>query len=150
MRQFFLLCLSLSWGLLSGQGRLDGLWEGELTYGGLASAQSYRFQIWIEEKGGYITGRSYVYLNEDEVIEMEINGRTFRDWSISIYDSQLVSAAGLEVQPPFYRKYQLQYKRGIYETALEGYWQEIKEAMPLDARRAVGRLRLERVKMMKP
>ncbi|MDX1941580.1 MAG: hypothetical protein SFU99_13565 [Saprospiraceae bacterium] len=150
MKRYILLVISLFCTLLlSSQSRYDGLWEGELTYGGIYSEQSYRFQMWLEADGGDIKGRSYVFLSEDKVIEMEIRGRLYSDLSIYLLDTAFVPAAGSELVPSFYRKYQLLFKRSIWETALEGYWQEIIDS-PLDEHREKGRIKVQRVKTLKP
>lgn len=150
MNRYMLLIFSLFCNIfLSAQSRYDGLWEGELTYGGIYSEESYRFQMWLQYDGTSLKGRSYVFLSKDEVIEMEIRGVLYGDLSIYLSDTSFMPAEGSELMPPFYRKYQLLYKRSIWETALEGYWQEIVDS-PMYEKRARGRIKLQKVKTLKP
>lgn len=151
MKKNILLFLSLCGCIiLSGQSRFDGLWEGELTYGGLASERSYRFQMWIKSNAaGSLWGRTYVYLSPEEVVEMQIEGRIYDDLSIYLVDKDFVPMAGREISPPFYRKYQLKFDRSIWETSLDGYWQQVIDA-PMDIRRDRGRLKLIKVRTLKP
>lgn len=150
MKKLLFLCIFLFLSsIIFAQGRLDGLWEGEITYGGLDSPQSYRFQLWLEVKDQYITGRSYVFLNQEEVIEMEVKGRMYGDLSVYLQEVEFVPIAGSEVIPGFYRKYQFSYNRSIWETALEGYWQESYQENRT-GKVQLGRLKLQRVKTMKP
>lgn len=151
MKKNVLLLLSLCCCvILSAQSRFDGLWEGKLTYGGLTSERSYRFQMWIKSVGrGKLEGRTYIYLSPEEVIEMQIEGRIYDDLSIYLVDREFMPMAGREISPPFYRKYQLKFDRSVWETSLDGYWQQVIDA-PMDIRRDRGRLKLVKVKTLKP
>ncbi len=150
MKAIYALC-SIFWLSigLSAQGRFDGLWEGKLTYGGIHSEQSYRFQLWLQTDGGSLKGRSYVYLTPEQAIEMEVQGTIYSDMSLYLLDVEFIPAAGHSLIPAFYRKYQMVFKRSIWETALEGYWQQILDS-PMEERRERGRIQLQKVKTMKP
>lgn len=144
---FAFFCLIVT--AITAQSRLDGLWEGEITYGGLHSSQSYRFQLWLEIKGDYVTGRSYVYLTNEEVIEMDVKGRLYSDRSVYLREVAFVPLENSNVVPGFYRKYQFLFSRSIWETSLEGYWQEIYHDKMTEERQ-LGRIKLLRVESMKP
>lgn len=118
-----ILLIALS---LSAQKSLEGLWVGTVT-GGIHSETGYKFEMIIEVEGGTIKGKSYVHLGPDEVIEMELRGRMYQDRSIYMQDIEFVATEGKEILPQFYRKYQFAYSRSIWESSLEGYWQEIRE-----------------------
>jgi hypothetical protein len=146
---FAFVCLSLLTSVA--QSRLDGLWEGEITYGGLHATQSYRFQLWLEVKGEYITGRSYVFISNEDVLEMEIKGRLYGDWSIYLREVAFVPMENSDVVPSYYRKYQFVFNRSIWETSLEGYWQEIfHDELIGIGKRQRGRIKLQRVEQLKP
>ncbi len=130
--------------LLSAQNRLEGLWEGTITLNGINSTKENRFQMLIHYKEGGISGRSYIYLDNGEILEMEIKGKLYGDWSLSIYDIKFLPIAGSELQAPFKRKYQVVYKTSIWETSLNGYWQEIKEET-FDPKRSLGRISLKKL-----
>ena len=130
--------------LLTAQSRLSGLWEGTITFGGIYSEDHHRFQMLLRTSGSALSGRSYVYLKNGEIIEMEIKGRYFGDWSMSIYDMEFKPIAGSDFQPPFRRKYQLLYQTSIWETTLNGYWQQIMEES-LSPKRQRGRIFLKKL-----
>ncbi len=145
MRLFITLCLLAgSASLLAAQNRLEGLWEGSITLDGIYSTNEHRFQMLLRYKDGGVTGRSYIYLKDGEIIEMKIKGRLFDDWSLSIYDIEFMPIGGSDFKPPFKRKYQLLYKTSIWETSLDGYWQEIREEA-LDPTRELGRITLKKL-----
>ncbi|MFN7117240.1 MAG: hypothetical protein ACK4TA_10605 [Saprospiraceae bacterium] len=145
MRLFFTLSLFVGTSLLlSAQNRLEGLWEGSITLDGIHSPNEHRFQMLLRYKDGGVTGRSYIYLKNGEIIEMKIKGRLFDDWSLSIYDIEFLPIAGSDFKPPFKRKYQLLYQTSIWETTLNGYWQEVREEA-LDPKRELGRITLRKL-----
>ena len=59
---------------LGAQKRLEGLFEGYLTVGGLESSRKLRLEIFVRFKGQEISGRSYVHLGKGQVVEMELSG----------------------------------------------------------------------------
>mgnify|MGYP006283230355 CR=1 FL=1 len=128
---------------LSGQKHLEGLWEGYITKGGLHTEDGYKFELLIKLDGHRITGRSYIHLEEGKVIEMDVRGYLYQDRSISLKDIEFIPAAGSDLLPPFNRKYQMIYTRSIWESKLEGYWQEIITS-PFDQRRDRGRIILKK------
>lgn len=107
------------------QKSLEGVWVGTIT-DGIRSESGYKFEMIIEVKGKTIKGRSYVHIGPDEVIEMELSGKMYEDRSLYMKDIQFIPTAGKEVPPPFNRKYQFAYDRSIWESTLEGYWQEVR------------------------
>lgn len=145
MRLFITLSLFLGLSsLVVAQNRLSGLWEGTITLDGIYSAKENRFQMLLQYKDGHLSGRSYVYLDSGEILEMKIDGRLFDDWSMSIYDIEFIPIGGSKLQPPFHRKYQLLYQTSIWETTLNGYWQEIRDEA-LDKKRQLGRITLKKL-----
>jgi len=143
----FFITLSLLVGsslLLFGQNRLSGLWEGTITLDGIYSAKENRFQMLIQYKDGNLSGRSYIYLDNGEILEMKIHGQLFGDWSMSIYDVEFMPIGGSDLKPPFQRKYQLIYNTSVWETTLDGYWQEIRDEA-LDKKRQLGRITLKKL-----
>ena len=105
---------------------LEGLWQGTMTRGGIHAQNGYKFELYINVEGSQITGRSYVYINEEEVIEMDIVGKIYSDRSIYFEDIEFVTQQDSLFMPPFNRKYQLVYERSIWTNTMEGYWQEIR------------------------
>lgn len=139
----FVLTLTVLPGL-SAQKHLEGLWEGILTRGGIESDQGYKFELLLRLEGRYIKGRSYVYLSENEIIEMDIRGVIYQDRSVYIQDMEFIplDEEGA-LLPPFYRKYQFIYNRSVFGSKLEGYWQQMMIG-PFDGKRKRGRIILKK------
>ena len=131
-----------------GQHKLDGQWEGEMTYGGLVSQKEYKLELFLQVKGSKVKGRSYVYYDNETVITMDIKGKLYSDRSIYLEDIDFIPTEGVDLPPPFNRKYQLLMDRSIWVTKLEGYWQEII-VDPFHKTRDRGRISLRKVKNSK-
>ncbi|PSR14417.1 MAG: hypothetical protein DA408_12735 [Bacteroidetes bacterium] len=124
--------------------QLDGLWEGTITVGGITSTKGYPVQIYLERSGRKVTGRSYVYLSKNRVVEMNMAGHLYEDLSIYIDEVTFVDRQKDGYVPPFLRKYQLSWNRSINGSSLNGYWQEDrKEIFAGDRER--GRIFLKKV-----
>ncbi len=140
-RLFWLvMILGCTAGVLPGQSTLPGWWKGYLTVD-LNSDKGYVLELFVKQDGRELSGRSRVYLSPTYIVEMEWTGRLYDDSSLYIEEVRSQTLPGLRV--PFKRKYQLLLNRGIYETSLKGFWQEINED-PLHPRRERGRVVLER------
>lgn len=132
------------------QDHLLGLWEGVITSGGLQTNSGYRFELYILDiTDKKLTGRSYVYLSEKEVVQMDIEGILYSDQSIYFRDVNFVELEGVPITPPYNRKYQIVYDRSIWVSTMEGYWQEIFPD-PLYKKRQLGRIKLTKAKTSKP
>lgn len=138
-----LLALVLFASGLSAQKQLNGLWEGVMTRNSLESTVGYRFELYLKTEGTTITGRSYLYLEDGEIIEMELSGYVYQDRSVYIQEVKWVKREGQKIEPPFLRKFQLVYERSIWENKLEGYWQEKKSGEVLRSKE-YGRILLKR------
>jgi len=145
MRTFLTLFVLLFFALstLTAQKGLAGLWEGTLTWGGLHNTQTYKFELLIQVEGNKVRGRSYIHLPEGEVLEMDVRGYFYQDRSIAFRDIEFIPPVGSELDPRFYRKYQLIYNRSIFGSTLEGYWQEIITS-PFDEYRDRGKITLKK------
>ncbi|MCB9041636.1 MAG: hypothetical protein H6557_33905 [Lewinellaceae bacterium] len=129
---------------------LSGLWEGTITEGGIYSKQGYRFQLYLEVNEKYIKGRSYIHISADSIVQMQLRGQRYQDNSIYLEEvdptwTQEEEAAIEQGASPqqFSRKYQFIYKRSIWDSSLEGYWQEVTPA-PFNFKRERGRIFLEK------
>lgn len=139
-----LLCLPAQ-----AQLKLDGLWEGTLTTGGLESTSGYRLEVYLERKGrSQVVGRTYVHLSPTRIVEMRFEGRMYTDFSVYIDEVEFISE-GDDFVPDFLRKYQLQWNRSLNGSTLNGYWQEIRDRKMLDEERSRGRVFLRKVKSYK-
>jgi len=151
MRQLFFLTLFCSLLLPTtsiAQEKLEGLWKGTITAGGLESEDSYTFELFLKKDGKKLRGKSYVHLERGKVIEMEVRGWLYGDMSIYMTDGEFIPVEGTGVKPRFYRKYQLMYQPSIWKTTLNGYWQEIIPQPFFDGRDR-GRIFLEKVEAKK-
>lgn len=141
-----LLCLiSISF-VVAQSGSLEGLWKGTMTLDGLNSNKKVKFELFLKKEKSQIIGRSYLHLNDSRVIEMEVKGTLYNDLSIYIRESEFIPFPGSEEAPPsFNRKYQLMYMPSIWNTKMEGFWQEITGESFSDKRK-LGRIKLKKMK----
>ena len=76
MKNLWLLVFLFALNTLNAQTYLPGLWKGSrnwvMTKGGIEAKDGYTFELFLELEGSYLKGRSYVHLNETEVIEMQV------------------------------------------------------------------------------
>ncbi|WP_367387963.1 hypothetical protein [Lewinella sp. LCG006] len=136
-------CLLFSWSLAA-QLQFEGLWEGTITVGGIQSTKGYPVQIYLERQGKKVSGRSYVYLSDTRIVEMNLSGFLYDDLSVYLDEVEYVNRNGDNYVPPFLRKYQLMWNRSINGSSLNGYWQEIRQEI-FDAKRERGRIFLKKV-----
>lgn len=128
---------------LCAQRHLEGMWEGVITEGGFNKRNGHRFQLFLELDGNKVSGRTYIYLAKDRIIEMDVRGYLYQDNSVYLQDIELVPLGEGQQEPPFIRKYQMGNIRSIWENRLEGYWQEIFDD-PMDTKRKHGRIFLQK------
>lgn len=137
------ICLLFSVSL-SAQLEFEGLWEGTITIGGINSTKGYPVQVYLERQGKKVSGRSYVYVGETRIIEMNLSGHMYNDLSVYIDEVEYVSRQDDGFEPDFLRKYQLMWNRSINGSSLNGYWQEIRKEI-FDTQRERGRIFLRKV-----
>ena len=124
---------------------LEGRWEGVITKSGRHSTEGYKFELFIKVENGQITGRSYIHLNDRQIVQMDITGKMYGDRSVYIEDVNYIAAEGETYIPPFARKYQFIHNRSIFDSSLEGYWQQIIKD-PFNNTRERGRILLKKIK----
>ncbi len=130
---------------LDAQKRLQGLFEGSLTVGGLESSQKLKLEMFLRFDGQEISGRSYVHLAKGQVVEMELQGYLYSDFSVYLQEIRHIPANEEDqIKPPYFRKYQMQYSGNFEEVILTGFWQEETE-VPLGKQRVIGKVRLRKI-----
>jgi hypothetical protein len=131
LRLFFLLngilfsILPLS---LPAQKALSGLWEGIITEGGLHTKDGHRFELFLQVQDGHIKGQSYIYVSKDSIITKRLSGKMYEDRSVYLEEAPTRLGSWEEDEGSageFSRKYQFVFKRSIWDSSLEGYWQDI-------------------------
>jgi hypothetical protein len=118
---------------------LPGLWAGTLTQ----ENTEYKVEIFLIRKRQKLTGRSYIYLPNGEIVEGEIKGKLHKDLSMNIYDIKIVRPNKLDKSIHFPRHFQLLYRRSFDEMKLTGYWQDWHHSAG-DLKRKQGTITLER------
>lgn len=126
-------------------GGLEGLWKGSMTLGGLEDQRKVTFELYLTRENKKLVGKSYLYLSNDQVIEMEVRGTLYGDLSLYLQDREFIPEPGSEEKAPYYRKYQLMYMPSIWNTRMEGYWQEVTPDYFSEKRR-LGRIKLKKIK----
>lgn len=143
----FLLCLTAG---MQAQNGLEGLWSGSISERG--SAESHPFELYLTLEDGYIKGMSYTYIRPDSIVQQALIGRMYQDRSIYMreVDSPEAALKSLNKQQfdwagdsPFVRKYQFIFDRSIWESKLEGHWQEASPP-PMATGRKAGVIKLKR------
>jgi hypothetical protein len=124
---------------------LAGRWEGVITKNGLNSTDGYKFELFIKVENNNISGRSYIHISDRQIVQMDISGKTYGDRSVYLEDINFITAQGDTYVPPFARKYQFIHNRSIYDSSLEGYWQQIIKD-PFNTKRERGRILLKKIK----
>ena len=149
MKFQFLACLFLMAGALSAQNGLEGLWVGSISEKGTGKTLPVELYLTLEK--GYIKGMSYIYVSQDSVVKQELIGRMYQDRSIYMrevtdgeYSIDDITPEQLE-GGKYVRKYQFEFKRSIWESSLNGFWQEVTPT-PLSVKRKLGQIKLERKK----
>ena len=146
LRLLLISSFSCLFGLtLLAQASIEGLWVGKITVGGIYSDTGYRFELYLDREGKHVTGRSYIYLNDTTKFEMDMRGIYFQDRSIYFEEVNYMPIEGQEEIPEFLRVYELMHKRSIWESTLNGYWQE-KKLEKMGPNRKRGRVFLKKVK----
>jgi hypothetical protein len=83
MKVLYLLGISLlCFSSLSAQKDIEGLWEGTITFGGIHSEDTHKFQLYLKSNGRKITGKTVIHLDEQEYIEMDVWGTWHGDRSV--------------------------------------------------------------------
>lgn len=118
-----LLCV---WLPFSGQAQkgIEGLWEGTMTVGGIYSDEALPMQLYLTVEGNKVKGRSYVTLPDGEILRMDLEGYFYGDRSIGLHEVAFAGDGENKIMPEFNRKYQIVYKKDIWDSELRGFWQE--------------------------
>jgi len=136
-------------GALPAQNGLAGHWTGSISEQNTGRELPVELYITLEE--GYIKGMSYIHISEDSIIRQELIGKMYPDRSIYMrevtdkeYSIDNLSPEKLE-EGKYVRKYQFEFKRSIWESSLNGFWQEVTPT-PFSVERKLGQIKLERKK----
>ena len=122
MKTFFTCCTLFFLVNLNAQtSPISGFWDGFLTLNG----QRYTIEIHINvEEGGQLNGFTSVSLPTGKAVEMKINGKVHFDRSVTVREFSIVNEEELQDVQWYKKNFQLTFKRDLWETTLEGYWQE--------------------------
>ncbi len=129
-------------GVVAAQSLLDGTWSGVLTFRGKEIPMSLQMQV---NRKGRIKGTLYLYPGADEVITTRVSGKWYHDRSLSLKDELLAPEGAVGHERYYPRDYQLVFRRSIWESTLEGYWQE-QIPTPLTRTSRKGRVFLKKMK----
>jgi hypothetical protein len=154
LRLFFILnalVLSLLPISLAAQKGLSGLWEGTITEGGLHAKDGHRLELYLRVQDRHIKGQSYIYVSKDSIITRQLSGRIYDDSSVYLEEVPPTILPGGVPSPQsqaapngeFSRKYQFVFKRSIWDSSLQGYWQEITDEV-FSRQRQLGRIILKK------
>ena len=131
--------------LLSAQSKIDGLWEGTMTIGGIYSSEALPMQLYITTEGNEVKGRSYVTLPNGQILRMDLSGYYYGDRSMKLEEVAFAGDAQNEIMPEFNRQYQIVYRPDLWDSELRGFWQEVTDLTFSETRR-MGRMTLKKQK----
>jgi hypothetical protein len=143
---------------LQSQSGLNGTWEGEITRAGMGAGSTYKFQLKLQVEGKFIKGESFIYISQDSIVRQELSGRMYEDRSIYLKEvhpgneSVELNEEGDEIKAlheVFTRKYQFVYDRSIWESSLQGHWQEVVPSSDREYKRTYGKIILKKKKPSK-
>jgi hypothetical protein len=149
MKFKILICLLLTAGALSAQNGLEGLWTGSII--DKSTGETLPVELYLTLEKGYIKGMSYIHVTKDSVITQELVGKMYQDRSIYMREVTDREYSIDDLNPEvleggkYVRKYQFEFKRSIWESSLNGFWQEITPT-PFSVERKLGQIKLERKK----
>lgn len=126
------------------QSHMVGLWEGTIT-DGIHAKNGKKFSLYLDVEGSQISGQTRVIMDNGQAVDMEVRGRLFSDRSMYFEEVKFLPVEGISADPPFNRKYQLFYFRSIFDSTIDGYWQDIRDKKVLDQKRPRGRIFLKKV-----
>jgi hypothetical protein len=109
------------------------------------SDRGFPIELFLYRDGSRVWGRSYVTVQKDSTIVMDLEGKIHGDLSISLKEVRFGGDTVRGPLAPFGRRYQLIFKRGLYDASLNGFWQEIRDDVFND-RRNRGRIYLRKDK----
>lgn len=131
------------------QTKLEGLWEGSITIGGIYGQTGYKFVLLLEVYGKEVFGQASVYLSDSRVIRTDVKGQLYDDRSVYLEDVKFVPIEPKDPNPIFLRKYQFIFNKSIWNSSLDGYWQELTPKV-MKPERKRGRIFLKKGKSDKP
>jgi hypothetical protein len=115
-----LLMLSLC---LFGQENVSGKWSGTITQNEGGYRSSYEFEMFIQQDGNKISGRTFVYV-DDIHAEMKFSGEIHSGIYVRFQESEMVDFKKFEGMEWCIKKGQLILKKsGGGPWELEGFWQ---------------------------
>ena len=121
---------------------LAGLWEGQLTY----RERTYKFEVLLKVlSNGQLEGITYIYQTDEDVVEAKVNGKIHYDRSINLYDLKVDYVGPSDQIDVFPKNYQLLYKRSLWNSTLDGFWQE-QIPYGLDENSKLGKIFLKKSK----
>lgn len=119
--------LIISFSLLSTFGisqDISGYWRGTITQNEGGYRSDYVLELWIEQKGDSIIGKSYVFV-DNIYAEMNISGTFNSGVYLDLKDNNIVTSAELQGMEWCIKTYQLLLKRREGIWRFEGKWQGV-------------------------
>ena len=105
-----------------GQSDLTGLWKGTITQNEGGYRPEYVFEIYLNQKGEVITGRSYVFVDKIYAV-MNLNGSLHSGLYLNLKDEKILEHKVDNGMEWCMKKYQLVLKQKGGTMHLEGFWQ---------------------------
>lgn len=105
-----------------GQYDFNGAWRGKITQNVGGFRPSYEFEVYIIQEGNKITGRTYVYY-EDNYAIMKMSGKVINKNKVLLTESKIVDFKKVEGMEWCLKKTELWLSRQGTTWRLEGPWE---------------------------
>ena len=122
MKNLFIILFCLLTCSLFGQTELTGVWKGTITQNEGGYRPEYVFEIYLNQKGDVVTGRSYVFVDKIYAV-MNLSGSVHSDLYLNLKDAKILDHKVDTGMEWCMKKYQLVLKIKGDTLHLEGFWQ---------------------------
>ena len=122
MKAVLIIVLSLCTFTAFGQVNWSGSWVGTITQDEGGYRSKYDFEIFLQQDGSTVRGRSFVYV-DNIYAEMELVGEIHSGLYLRFKEQEIIDYKKFEGMEWCVKKGQLLLKKGKNGWLLEGFWQ---------------------------
>jgi hypothetical protein len=106
---------------MAAQSAFSGLWKGVITQDAGGYRPQYNFELYLQQKGSRITGRSYAYVDKIYVV-LELRGELLAHNKVRITETRIVDSRRVQGLGWCLKTYELTIIRQGSKLQLKGPW----------------------------